>query len=47
MNNPDDIKIVTGKVNIQADKIVLIVLVFKFLTPFDATIEPATPELRM
>jgi hypothetical protein len=38
---------VTGSVKTQADSIVLIVLVFKLFTPFDATIDPAIPELNM
>lgn len=46
-NNPHETAIVTGNVRIQADNIVLIVFVFKLFTPFDATIDPAIPELNM
>jgi hypothetical protein len=47
MNNPAEQNIVTGKVNIHADRIVLSVDVCKFFTPLDATIEPAIPEDNM
>lgn len=46
-NNPQETAIVTGSVRIHADNIVFIVFVFKLFTPFDATIDPAIPELNM
>ena len=46
-NNPHDTTIVTGSVRIHADSIVFIVFVFKLFTPFEATIDPAIPELSM
>lgn len=46
-NNPQETAIVTGSVRIHADKIVLIVFVLRLLTPLEATIDPAIPELNM